>query len=151
MRRWWARALGVAAVGVLIVGLVAAGDPVVTRGRLERSLTPTFTALYLQQASILGHPGLSASGLGARSSCDRGGPKVADVGPGSDWICFIDWTDVAGKHQHGKFELQAKANACYVATGPSRINGPVMLTDRRTGRDVLNPVFEFDACYDPTG
>ena len=145
-----ARVLGsFVALGV-VVGLIAAGHPEVTKARLEKSLTPTFTDLYLQQAVILGRTSVTAASMQAVSVCDRGGPKVKDVGPGSDWICYIDWNDVAGKRLHGKFELQAKSNACYVATGPSRLNGPVMITDTH-GRDVLNPVFEFDACYDPAG
>ncbi|MEO6205157.1 MAG: hypothetical protein ABIO67_07240 [Mycobacteriales bacterium] len=142
-----------AALGVglaVIVALIAAGHPVVTKARLEQALTPTFSRLYVEQSVILGRSNVTVASVGARTACDRGGPRVADVGPGSDWICFIDWTDGAGKKQHGKFEIQAKSNACYVATGPSRINGPVMIGDVRIGRDVLNPVFEWDGCYSPT-
>jgi hypothetical protein len=139
-----------AGIGVAVVaGLVAAGHPDVTRTRLERSLTPVYTNLYLQQAKILGHRDVTAKSLDAKATCDRGGPKVADTGAGSDWICHILFTDADGKAQDGKFELAAKSNGCYVATGPSRINGPVIITDTK-GRDVLNPVFEFDACYDPS-
>lgn len=139
-------ALGAAAVTLLI----AAGHPDVTRARLEQSLTPTYTNLYVQQAAILGHPDFTPATLAPSTVCDRGGPKVADVGPGADWICHIKFTDQAGKRQDGKFELNAKSNGCYVATGPSRINGPVIIADTK-GQDVLNPVFEFDACYDPAG
>ena len=139
-------ALGAAAV----IALIAAGHPDVTRSRLEASLTPVYTNLYLQQAKILGHLGFTAATLAPSTVCDRGGAKVADVGPGADWICHIMFTDQLGARQDGKFELNAKSNGCYVATGPSRINGPVIITDA-TGRDVLNPVFEFDACYDPAG
>lgn len=143
--------VGTAALGAATVaGLIAAGHPDVTRARLEQSLTPVYTNLYLQQAKILGHPEFSAATLAPSTVCDRGGPKVADVGPGADWICHIMFTDQAGKRQDGKFELNAKSNGCYVATGPSRINGPVIITDTK-GQDVLNPVFEFDACYDPAG
>ena len=135
---------------VAVTGLIAAGDPDVTRARVEQSLTPMYVNLYLQQAKILGHPDVTAATLAPSTVCDRGGPKVADTGPGADWICHIMFTDQAGKRQDGKFELNAKSNGCYVATGPSRINGPVIITDRK-GRDVLNPVFEFYACYDPAG
>ena len=140
----------VALSAAAFAGLIAAGHPDVTRARLETSLTPVYTNLYLQQAQILGHPEFTAATLAPSTVCDRGGPKVTDLGPGADWICHIMFTDQAGKKQDGKFELNAKSNGCYVATGPSRINGPVIITDTR-GRDVLNPVFEFDACYDPAG
>lgn len=143
--------LGTAVLVVAAIGsLIAAGHPDVTRARLEQSLTPVYTNLYLQQAKILGHPDFTADTLAPSTVCDRGGPKVPDTGPGADWICHVMFTDQAGTRQDGKFELTAKSNGCYVATGPSRINGPVMITDT-TGRDVLNPVFEFDACFDPAG
>lgn len=143
------RGLGLVAGGFVVGSLVAAGSPEVTRPRLERSLTEVYTNLYLQQAEILGHPGVTAATLAPETTCDRGGPKVPDVGPGADWICHVLFTDADGTRQDGKFELTAKSNACYVATGPSRINGPVVITDTH-GKDVLNPVFEFDACFDPT-
>ncbi len=133
----------------VVVALIAAGHPVVTKARLEEALTPTYSRLYVEQSVILGRTNVTVASMGARTACDRGGPTVADVGPGSDWICFIDWVDADGKKQHGKFEIQAKSNACYVATGPSRINGPVMIPDATTGREVLNPVFEWDGCYSP--
>lgn len=130
------------------VALVAAGHPEVTKPRLERSLNSTFTNLYVQQAQILGHPGVTAASIAASTTCDRGGPKVPDVGAGPDWICHVLWTDNTGAKQDGKFELAAKASYCYVASGPSKIIGLVKISDTR-GHDVLNPVFEFDACYDP--
>lgn len=139
-----------AVVVAAVAALVGAGSPDVTRPRLERSLTDTYTHLYLQQAEILGHTAVTATSLAPHTTCDRGGPKVADSGPGSDWICHVLFIDGESQRQDGKFELAAKSNGCYVATGPSRINGPIMITDTH-GRDVLNPVFEFDACYDPTG
>jgi hypothetical protein len=142
------RSLTLVAGGAVVVGLIAAGHPEVTKARLTTSLTQVYTNLYLQQAQILGHPQVTAASLAPKTTCDRGGPKVKDVGPGADWICHILFTDADGKRQDGKFELNAKSNGCYVATGPSRINGPVIITDTH-GRDVNNPVFEFDACYDP--
>jgi hypothetical protein len=145
-----ARAATAVLGAAVVTGLVAAGHPDVTRARLEQSLTPTYTNLYMQQAHILGHRNVTARTLEAKTTCDRGGPKVADTGAGSDWICHVLFTDADGTRQDGKFELAAKSNGCYVATGPSKINGPVIISDTK-GRDVLNPVFEFDACYDPAG
>ncbi len=150
MNRFVPRIATAAVAVAAVAGLIAAGSPDVTRPRLERSLTDVYTNLYLQQAEILGRTTVTAASLAPQTTCDRGGPKVADSGTGTDWICHILFTDADGKPQDGKFELAAKSNACYVATGPSKINGPIMITDTR-GRDVLNPVFEFDACYDPAG
>jgi hypothetical protein len=136
-----------AAAGVL--ALAGCGSPDVTRPRLEASLAPTFANLYVEQAGILGHPGVTVASVGARASCDRGGPKVADVGPGADWICMVSFHDDKGAEQDGKFEVQARSNSCYTAGGPSKLIGLATIPDR-SGNDVPNPVFEFDGCFDPT-
>jgi len=141
-------AAGIVAAAALVVGLSAAGSPDVTKARVEASLTPAFTNLYLDQQRILGHADLSASAIAATSSCDRGGPKVADVGAGSDWICLVDFTDQTGAAQEGKFELQVHANACYTAAGPAKLLGGFTITDT-SGRDVPNPLSAFDVCFDP--
>lgn len=145
------RSLVTAALLVAAAGsLSACGSPDVTKDRLERSLGPTFANLYVQRAALLGETGVTAASVNPKASCDRGGPKVADVGPGADWICFVTFTDDKGQPQKGKFELQAKANSTYVAGGPSKLVGPVVLTDA-AGKDVPNPVFEFDGAFDPNG
>lgn len=148
MNQLLTRGLTLIAGGAAIAGLIAAGQPEVTKTRLTTSLTQVYTNLYLQQAAILGHTNVTRATLDPSTVCDRGGPKVKDIGRGADWIRHIMFTDTDGKRQDGKFELNAKSNGCYVATGPSRINGPVIITNTH-GQDALNPVFEFDACYDP--
>jgi hypothetical protein len=141
------------ATGVLAVGAVASlagcGGNDITKARLERALAPTFANLYVQRAQILGLPGVTVASTAPSADCDRGGPKVADVGPGADWICLVTFNDADGKKQTGKFELQVRANSTYVAGGPTKLMGPVMITDKRTGRDVPNPAFEFDGAFDP--
>jgi hypothetical protein len=131
-----------------IMVLAACGTTDVTKGRLEKSVAPTFANLYVHQANILGHAGVTVASTAATATCDRGGPKVADKGPGADWICMIHFTDDTRAAQDGKFELQVNANSCYAAGGPSKLIGLTTITDTN-GRDVPNPVFEFDACFDP--
>jgi hypothetical protein len=48
----------------------------------------------------------------------------------------------------GKFELNVHSNDCYTAGGPSKLVGLITITDTH-GKDVDNPVFEFDSCFDP--
>jgi hypothetical protein len=128
--------------------LAGCGGADVTKARLEAAVAPTFANLYVQQATILGHTNVSVTSTAAQAACDRGGPKVADVGPGADWICVIHFTDDTGAPQDGKFELQVKSNSCYTAGGPSKLVGLVTITDTH-GNDVANPVFEFDGCFNP--
>lgn len=125
----------------------------VTRARLERSLPATFANLYVEKARILGRDDLTPESLHAVAMCDKHGPDVADVGPGGDWVCLIGWTDPKmplPPEGYGKFELNVHSNDCYTVTGPSKIIGFLTMTDPR-GREVPNPVFEFDGCFDPNG
>lgn len=136
------------AVGAAL-SLSACGTSDVSKVRLEDALAPTFANLYVQRAAILEETGITTATVHPKATCDRGGPKVADVGPGADWICMVTFTDDTGTRQDGKFEVQAKANSTYTAAGPSKLIGLVMITDKRTGKDVPNPVFEFDGAFDP--
>src|SRR5262245_61756995 len=139
-----------AAVVAGLVTLASASSSDVTRARLERSLPATFSNLYLQQAALLGHKGLSVKSLHARAACDKGGDNVPDHGPGSDWICQMAWSDpnVPLPDGSAKFELNVHSNDCYTAGGPSKYVGQLTITDVH-GHDVPNPVFEFDSCFDP--
>lgn len=146
------RLLAAVLAGAALLGLSACGGSTVTRARLERSLPQTFANLYVQQAKLLGHRGITTRSLDAKAQCDKGGPKVADRGPGADWICQMTWKDpnIPAGTLPGKFEVNAHSNDCYTAGGPSKIIGLLTITDTH-GRDVDNPVFEFDGCFDPHG
>jgi hypothetical protein len=144
IRALWA----VVAVGA-VVALTAAGRPTVTRARIEPAVAAAFANQYVEQAAILGTPEVSVASIHASAQCDRGGPAVADVGPGADWICMITYTDNTGAVQDGKFEMQVRPDCTYVANGPSKLIGSFTITDHRTGRQVPNPVFQFDGAFDP--
>ncbi len=49
----------------------------------------------------------------------------------------------------GKLELNVRSNACYTVSAPSELTGFLTMNDTRS-REVDNPVFEFDRCFDPT-
>jgi hypothetical protein len=132
-----------------VVALTAAGKPTVTLDQLQPAIAQTFTNLYVLQAQIQGTPGVTATSVHASAACDRGGPAVADVGPGANWICMITYTDNTGTVQNGKFELQIRPNCTYVANGPSKLIGSYTITDHVTGQQVPNPVFQFDGAFAP--
>lgn len=152
VRRALPRVVLIACAAIALFGLSACGGSDVTRARLERNLPLTFSNLYVQQAKILGHTGITVQSLHAQAQCDKGGPKVADHGPGTDWICRMKWTDpnVPLPDGSGKFELNVHSNDCYAAGGPSKLVGLLTISDTH-GKDVDNPVFEFDSCFDPNG
>ena len=144
-------------VGTLVL-VVAAGALVsnsksdVTRARLERNLPQVFENIYVQQAALLGHKGVTVQSMKAKAQCDKGGPNVPDRGPGADWICVMSWHDpnVDETLMPGKFEINAHSNNCYTAGGPSKLVGLLTITDKN-GKDVPNPAFEFDGCFNPNG
>jgi hypothetical protein len=144
------RTLAAAGIALATAAPAGCGGSDVTRARLERNLPLVFSRLYVQQAQLLGHKGISVQNLHAKAQCDKGGPKVADSGPGADWICQMTWTDpnVPADTLPGKFEMNVHSNDCYTAGGPSKIVGTFTITDTH-GNDVDNPVFEFDSCLNP--
>src|SRR5262249_40057035 len=117
------------------------------------SLPVTFANLYADQAKLLGHKGITPASLHAKAMCDKGGAVEANVGPGSNWNCLVSWTDPnvpMPTEGYGKFEVSVHSNGCYTAGGPSKLVGFQTLTDT-AGREVTNPVYEFDGCFDPQG
>jgi hypothetical protein len=144
---------------VAVLGLSAAvvsaqaGTSSVTRPRLERSLPTTFANLYVDQARIQGRTDLTPGSLHAQAMCDKAGAQNIDTGPGGDWVCLMSWTDPQvpmPPEGYGKFELNVHSNGCYTASGPSKLTGFLTITDT-AGKEVTNPVFEFDGCFDPNG
>jgi hypothetical protein len=156
MRRFIISAIAALAIVVAVGGAVLAGTgggSSVTRPRLERSLPVTFANLYADQAKLLGHPGVTPTSLHAKAMCDKGGAVEDDIGPGSNWNCLVTWTDPnvpMPPEGYGKFEVSVHSNGCYTAGGPSKLVGFQTLTDTK-GREVTNPVYEFDGCFDPQG
>ena len=133
------------------VAVAVGGGSTVTRARLERSLPVVFSHLYVDQAHLLGRNDVTFGSLHAKAMCDKHGPKVADVGPGGDWVCLMSWKDPnvpMPSEGYGKFEVNVHSNDCYTAGGPTKLTGYLTITDAR-GREVTNPLFEFDGCFDP--
>lgn len=156
MRRFVISLVAAIVVVLAVGGAVVAGSSggsSITRARLERSLPTTFSNLYADQAVLLGHPGVTPASLHATAMCDKGGAVEPDVGAGSNWNCLVSWTDPDNPmppEGYGKFELQVHSNGCWTAGGPSKLVGFATLTDTK-GREVTNPVSEFDGCFDPHG
>jgi hypothetical protein len=156
MRRFIITVIAALAVVLAVSGAVLAGGSggsSVTRPRLERALAVEFAHLYADEAKVVGHQGVTPASLHATAMCDKGGAVEADVGPGSNWNCLVGWTDPnvpMPPEGYGKFEVQVHSNGCFTAGGPSKLVGFQTITDTR-GRQVTNPTYEFDGCFDPNG
>src|SRR5689334_4970459 len=141
--------LGLGAVAVAANGSGSS----ITRARLERSLTTTFANVYTDQARIQGRTDVTPASLHPQAMCDKKGAENLDTGPGGDWVCLMSWTDPEvpmPPEGYGKFELNVHSNACYTASGPTKLTGFLTMTDAH-GREVTNPAYEFDSCFDPHG
>jgi hypothetical protein len=142
-------AIALVTVLAVALALVVLGKPDITQTRVEKSLDPAFSNLYVQQQNLLGHPGVTTAAMKTTSTCDRGGPNVADTGAGPDWICLVNFVDSTGTLQEeAKFELQVHANSCYTAGAPAKLLGSFTVTTP-AGVEVPNPVNAFDVCFDP--
>lgn len=140
-------------VGLGAVVAASGGASTVTRARLERALPATFANVYVNQAQLLGHKNVTVASLDATAMCDKHGPDVADVGPGGDWVCLMTWSDPQvpmPKEGYGKFDVNVHSNDCFTAAGQTKLTGFLTITDT-DGKEVTNPAFEFDGCFDPNG
>ncbi|MEO5664541.1 MAG: hypothetical protein ABIR39_14805 [Nocardioides sp.] len=143
--------VAVVALGTGVIAANGSDTSTVTRGRLERTLPATFANLYAQHAQIQGQSDITPASINAQAMCDKAGAAGVDVGPGGDWVCLMSWTDPEvpmPTEGYGKFELNVHSNDCYTASGPSKLTGFLTMTDKQ-GREVTNPLFEFDGCFDP--
>lgn len=156
MRGFIISALAAFAVVLAVSGAVVAGGgggSSITQARLERALPVSFSNRYTQQATLLGHRGVTPASLHPKAMCDKGGAIEPNVGPGSNWVCLMSWQDPnvpMPAEGYGKFELQVHSNGCYTASGSSKLLGFQTITDVK-GHEVANPVYEWDACFDPHG
>ena len=135
MRRLVISIIAALAIVVAVGGAVMAGTgggSSVTQPRLERALAAQFANLYSDQATLLGHRGVTPSSLHAKAMCDKGGAVEVNVGPGSNWNCLMGWTDPnvpMPPEGYGKFEVTAHTNGCYTAGGPSKLVGFQTISD----------------------
>jgi hypothetical protein len=139
----------VAALAVVVSGCGTAG---ITRPRLEASVARTFANLYAAQRYQLGYPKLSGDTIPSKAGCDKGGPSTPDEGSGNTWVCTIVWENAGpGTQATAVYSLNVQTNGCYSADGdgPPAINGQQLITSF-DGTTYVNPLWEFDGCFDTT-
>jgi ABC-2 type transport system permease protein len=145
--------LPLAGLLALTVGVVATATPVsgsgVDREKLQTSLATAYAHLYRLQARELSRPDVTEAQLRTDATCDKGGDRVEDTGPGNDWRCVVTW-HIPGATAVGSaiYQLDVTADGRYVADGdgPQEVNGffPVQAA---TGQ-APNPLWQFDSSVD---
>lgn len=141
------------ALFALAVAVIALTSPAsatgIVKAKLDRSLATAFAHLYRMQTDELHRPHVTEAQLRASAGCDRGGPLVADTGPGNDWRCVVTWR-LPGATATGSaiYQLDVSPDGRYKADGdgPQEVNGFFQL--RTATGDVPNPLWQFDGAID---
>ena len=137
----------------LTVALIATATPAsgtgIAQTKLQDSLATAYAHLYRLQTTQLHRPDVTEKQLRATAACDKGGDRVADVGPGNDWRCVVTW-HLPGAQATGTaiYQLDVAADGRYVADGdgPKEVNGFFQV--RTPTGDAPNPLWQFDGNVD---
>jgi ABC-2 type transport system permease protein len=142
-------ALLLAATAGLVATASSAAGSGIGRQQLESSLATAYGHLYRLQSRELHRPDVTERQLRAGASCDKGGSRVEDIGPGNDWRCVVTW-HIPGATATGSavYQLDVNADGRYEADGdgPQEVNGFFQL--RTSTGDAPNPLWQFDGLVD---
>ncbi|TDD86999.1 ABC transporter permease [Actinomadura darangshiensis] len=133
----------------VVTGTTSAEGSGIERPKVQDSLATAFAHLYRLQTRQLHRPDVTEAQLRATASCDKGGSRVADEGPGNDWRCVVSW-HLPGATAAGSavYQLDVTANGRFVADGdgPKEVNGYFQI--RTPTGDAPNPLWQFDGHVD---
>ena len=133
----------------LVVATTGATGSGVDRPKLETALATSFSHLYVLQTGQLQRPAVTEAELRTTASCDKGGDRVEDAGPGNDWRCVVTW-HLPGATAVGTaiYQLDVLPDGRYVADGdgPKEVNGYFQV--RTPTGDAPNPLWQFDGLVD---
>jgi ABC-2 type transport system permease protein len=133
----------------VIAGATSASGSGIDSAKLDRSLATAFAHLYRMQTGELHRPAVTEAQLRTSASCDKGGPLVADLGPGNDWRCVVTWR-LPGSAAIGSaiYQLDVNPAGRYVADGdgPQEVNGFFQV--RTSIGDEPNPLWQLDGSID---
>lgn len=139
------RPLVFVATAATLAAVLSGCTPDDTRQRVEADMQIDWANQYKNAQRLQQHP--VSAGLTDSVSCDKGGPKVPDKGPGKDWICIVKYSDPSN-HRTGQtlYQLFVHGEACYTATDPKLIENS-SLPDPTSGVTSANPLEQFDGCF----
>ncbi|RYC14604.1 ABC transporter permease [Nocardioides zhouii] len=141
-------ALVAVSTGAVLATTGATGSGI-DRSKVEAAISTSFSHLYVLQTEQLGRPAVTEADLQSTARCDKGGDRVVDEGPGSDWRCVVSWT-LPGSTATGSaiYQLDVLADGKYVADGdgPKEVNGYFQV--RTPAGDAPNPLWQLDGSLD---
>jgi ABC-2 type transport system permease protein len=146
--------LRIAAVGVLVVGLLVLattlGPTGVNDRRVTASLATTFQSLTIYQQDLLGHPIPAGSKYSIMPLCNKRGSKP--VGQG-DWDCTVDvYVLLPGGAQPltdtpVDYDVSVDSDGCYKADAPAIIVGGATIKRKPGGGVTVNPLNILYGCF----
>jgi ABC-2 type transport system permease protein len=142
--------VGLVGLSVAVVAsTTSAAGSGIERAKVQDSLATAFAHLYRLQTEQLNRPAVTEAQLRTTASCDKGGDRVLDEGPGNDWRCVVTWhlpgTTATG---HAIYQLDVTADGRYIADGdgPKEVNGYFQV--RTSLGDAPNPLWQLDGSVD---
>lgn len=139
----------VALTVVVLAGVTPARGSGIERAKVQNSLATVYAHLYRLQTRELNRPAVTEAQVRATASCDKGGSRVDDHGPGNDWRCVVSF-HLPGTTAVGTaiYQLDVTADGRYVADGdgPKEVNGYFQV--RTPAGDAPNPLWQFDGNID---
>ncbi len=144
--------VGAVGFAALVLLTVASYRPsAITSARLQAAVPVTFSHLAQVRQSLTGRPvyirgrAITPALISTvTTQCRRGGNPEPARGPAEDWICIMTSGTGSNALLFG-YELNVHSNGCYTAQGSSAIFGHPLIYDTRYDQ-VVNPLYEFDAC-----
>lgn len=133
----------------LVLAAVVAGCATDSRtaARRDTAIGPTFSHLVVRQQELLGRQVPANASLTVLPACKRSG--LSKDGPGDDWICVLTVVGPTLSMTPVTYEVRVRADGCFSAEGPPAFVGQQLLRDVH-GRNVVNPLWQFDGCFDTT-
>lgn len=132
------------AAGLVALSVAGCG-PAYDAPTLAEAVGPTFAHLYARAQTQVGRTDVTAVGIGATTTCQRGGGDTLDEGPGDDWTCLVSYVDPSTGPKQVLYEVVLKPEGCYSADGPPPVVGDARVPDAQ-GVLRLNPIYAFDGC-----
>jgi ABC-2 type transport system permease protein len=144
--RWYVVA---AAVLAFLAFAGSWGPTGVTATRLENAIALNFQNLVVLQQTLLGRHVPAGARLKVIPICARKGSATPSRGPGTDWHCTLSVVGPGLRQTPVGYDVTVRPDGCYTADGPPSFIGPPSFQARGGGSRV-NPLFQFDGCFDTT-
>lgn len=134
------------------LALAGFGTNGITAARLDQSISRAFSNLFVVYQVDEGYPLGGTPKSAAQARCYKGSPTSLQSGAGNDWVCTIRYAVVplVGPFE-ASYNVDVQTDGCYAGDG----DGPTSLNTSKEivgpdGRQVLNPLWLIDGCFDIT-